>query len=92
MIDDGKTEALVILAEECSEVIQEVAKIHRWGPNKFYGNGTTNLQQLVIELADVQAIIDIVVDQLQINPAVISTGVQKKKDKLKIYSKFLQIY
>ena len=92
MIDDGKTEALMILTEECGEVIQAVAKIHRWGPNEWYNDGPTNLQQLIIELADVQAMIDIVVGQFEIDHSVITSGVQKKKDKLKIYSKFLQKY
>ena len=92
MIDNGKTESLIILTEECSEVIQAVTKIHRWGPNEWYDDGPTNLEQLIIELSDVQAMINIVVDQLQIDPVMIEIGVQKKKNKLKIYSRFLKSY
>jgi NTP pyrophosphatase (non-canonical NTP hydrolase) len=94
MIDNGQDEALIILAEECSEVIQAVTKIHRWGAssNNNGRNNLTNLEQLSLELADLQDMIDIVIDQFQMNPSIISNDVQLKKNKLTRYSTYLQHY
>ncbi|CAB4123150.1 NTP pyrophosphohydrolase MazG, putative catalytic core [uncultured Caudovirales phage] len=92
MISNGANEALVILAEECSEVVQAVAKIHRWGPQEWYGAGPTNLEKLATELGDVKAMIDIAIDQLGIDPQFVEDAVAHKKIKLKKYSKFLQHY
>jgi len=92
MISNGTDEALVILAEECAEVIQAVAKIHRWGPQEVYGPGPTNLEQLATELGDVRALIDITMDQLGIDPQFVEDAVVHKKIKLAKHSKFLKHY
>jgi NTP pyrophosphatase (non-canonical NTP hydrolase) len=94
MIENGKEEALVILGEECSEVIQAIAKIHRWGPNSNNKgrNDLTNLEQLSLELGDLQAMIDIVIDQFEIPKSSISNYSQLKKNKLTRYSEFLKTY
>jgi NTP pyrophosphatase (non-canonical NTP hydrolase) len=92
MISNGTDEALVILAEECSEVIQAVAKIHRWGPDSWYNSDNSNLEHLATELGDVLAIIDIAVDQLGIDPKVVQEAATRKKSKLMKYSWFLTHY
>ena len=54
MIDNNScTELLVILQEECGEVIQEVAKLHRFGllPD--------NLERFKKELGDLQCMINL---------------------------------
>ncbi len=46
------------LQEEAAEVIQAVSKIRRFGPNNHHPDRTTsNLQELVGELEDFQAIV-----------------------------------
>lgn len=94
MIANGQDESLVILAEECSEVVKAAAKIHRWGAdsNNKGRNPLTNLEELIFELGDLQAMIDIVVDQFGIDPLAIVNGSTLKKNKLKTYSRYLQQY
>lgn len=94
MIGNGKEESLVILAEECGEVIQISAKIHRWGP---YSNNKgrlelTNLDHLILELGDLQAMIDVVVNEWGIDPAMIKKASDAKKTKLERYSTHLGGY
>ncbi len=86
---DRTTEALIILAEECCEVGQIVAKIHRWGLEST-NNGelpSSNRQELIKEMGDVMAMIRIVKEELDINDVEIENAVQNKLDKLKVYSR-----
>jgi len=53
-----QTEILLILAEECAEVIQAISKIKRFGLDTDY-KGKTNLEMLAIELGDVLALIEL---------------------------------
>jgi len=51
-------ERLSILSEECSEVIKEINKIIRHGPNSYHPEDRdkiTNVQRLEKELGDIQA-------------------------------------
>lgn len=86
---DRITEALVILAEECCEVGQIIAKIHRWGLDST-NNGAmpgTNRDELVKEIGDVMAMIRIVQEELAISDVDLAIAVQNKLDKLKVYSR-----
>jgi NTP pyrophosphatase (non-canonical NTP hydrolase) len=52
----AQAEALAIVAEECGEVIQAVAKILRHGLNSYHPTGTTNnVEDLEKELGDLKA-------------------------------------
>lgn len=86
---DGKTEALIILAEECCEVGQIVAKIHRWGldSNNKGNHPTTNRDELIREMGDVMAMIRIVQGELGISDADLARAVQNKLEKLRVYSR-----
>lgn len=57
-----KTEnLLVVLAEECGELTQAVAKLLRFGPdgfNPYAPHSPTNAQQLLTEYYQVQAVMD----------------------------------
>ncbi len=56
MNDDTK-EILTILQEECAEVIVEVSKCFRFGPDQMMaGLDVTNMQRLQKELGDLQAL------------------------------------
>lgn len=91
LINDRLTEALVILAEECCEVGQIVAKIHRWGLGSTNNMAMphTNRDELVKELGDVLALIRIVQEALEIDDQELEQAVQTKMHKLKIYSRYL---
>ena len=53
-------EILDILQEECAEVIQNVSKCRRFGLNNVYLNGSgTQRENLVKEIGDVVAMIDL---------------------------------
>lgn len=62
MNDDTK-EILTILQEECAEVIVEVSKCFRFGPDQMMeGVDVTNMQRLEKELGDLQAMIELLID------------------------------
>jgi NTP pyrophosphatase (non-canonical NTP hydrolase) len=62
MNDDTK-EILTILQEECAEVIVEVSKCFRFGPDQMMeGVNVTNMQRLQKELGDLQAMIELLID------------------------------
>lgn len=62
VIDAKDREALLILAEECAEVVQAVSKIMRFGIDSSW-NGKTTRQDLEQELGDLQAMISILLDR-----------------------------
>ena len=73
-------ECLVILMEECGEVIQEASKILR------FGNDTS---KLIKELGDLQFMINQTADQFGIDAVQIGVYANKKRDKLKEFSNLL---
>lgn len=88
LINDRTTEALVILAEECCEVGQIIAKIHRWGLDST-NNGSlssTNRDELIKEIGDVMTMVRIVQAELDISDADLAKATQNKLEKLKVYS------
>lgn len=70
-------ELLVVLQEECGEVIQEVSKIFRFGKNQESMN---NLQK---ELGDVFAVFKLLIEEGYIDPEAVVTEGDKKIEKLK---------
>jgi NTP pyrophosphatase (non-canonical NTP hydrolase) len=81
---DGPTEALVILAEECCEVGQIVAKILRWGIDSTNQGAldASNREHLIKEIGDVVAMIQITKEQLGIDDAQISEAAANKLSRL----------
>jgi NTP pyrophosphatase (non-canonical NTP hydrolase) len=75
-----KQEALIILMEECGEVIQEASKILR------FGNDTDRLTK---ELGDLQCMINQTANHLEIDSVQIGIHANEKRDKLKKYSNLL---
>ena len=62
MNEDTK-EILIILQEECAEVIVEISKCFRFGPDQIMqGIEESNIQRLQKELGDLQAMIELLVD------------------------------
>ena len=81
MNEDTK-EILTILQEECAEVIVEVSKCFRFGPDQMMeGTDITNIQRLEKEIGDLQAMIELLVDN---SVGVTTQGLkQAKKAKFK---------
>jgi NTP pyrophosphatase (non-canonical NTP hydrolase) len=91
---DKKThEILIILQEECAEVIQDVSKCFRFGMDQAHLNskdGRTQVQNLEKELGDVLAMIDLLMEQ---NVGVTVEGLTKAKyEKFEKLRKWSSIY
>lgn len=71
------------LQEEAAEVIQAVSKIRRFGEHNHHPNReTTNLQELVSELEDFQAIVLALQELQYLDPKPSTTNIIKKYNKL----------
>lgn len=77
---DTEHEALTILMEECAEVIQECSKIIRFG---------ADYTRLNKELGDLFAMIEILDSFSVLNESEIQSQIEKKREKLKIFSNLL---
>lgn len=91
---NNKTEeALGILQEECAEVIVEISKIRRFGLETAHYKSDmnhTHRAMLEIEVGDVLALVDILLEQGILNQDRLDLYKQQKKDKLKIWSKIYE--
>lgn len=87
-MNEDTREILIILQEECAEVIVEISKCFRFGPDQMMqGMEVTNIQRLQKELGDLTAMVELLVDN---NVGVSTDGIdiakQQKFEKLKIWS------
>lgn len=90
-MNDKIEEALGILQEECAEVIQDVSKCRRFGIDNVYLNGTgTQRENLVKEVGDVLAMVDILIEQGLFNQSELDVAKSNKKIKLKQWSKIYE--
>ena len=83
---DARQELLVITMEECGELIQACSKALRRGELFAYSDTETELKQ---EIADVYAMIEIMQDWDVISWDEIENGVERKRNKLKRWSKLI---
>jgi hypothetical protein len=83
-------EALVILQEECAEVIQEVSKCFRFGIDNLNKDGVKHSIVLEKEIADMLCMIDILVEQGILDPCRLDEGKIEKQTKLKKWSKLYE--
>lgn len=83
-------EIFTILQEECAEVIVDVSKCLRFGPDQIMSDKElTNLQRLEKEIGDVQAMIELLID---LNVGVTMEGIDRaKKAKFKKLEEFSNI-
>jgi hypothetical protein len=87
-MNENTKEILQILQEECAEVIVEICKIMRFGPDQCKPNSDeTNIMALQKELGDLQAMIELLV---KAKVGVTSNGIADAKkvkfEKLKQWS------
>lgn len=73
-------EALIVLAEECGEVVQECCKILRFGFER------TNQKALEMEIGDVMCLFEYLSDNGYIDWGNVSQRVFEKREKLHKYS------
>ena len=87
MNDDTK-EILTILQEECAEVIVEVSKCFRFGPDQMMeGMNVTNMERLQKEIGDLQAMIELLVDnKVGVTTQGLKEAKKQKFEKLKQWS------
>ena len=85
-MNDKQREILVITQEECAEVIQEVSKIFRFGIDNQHKSGVQHKEKLEQEVGDLLAMIDLMFEHQLIDNSNVQVAIQRKKDKLKIWS------
>jgi len=79
-------ELLIITMEECGELTQACSKVLRMGMN------TTNYDQLVEELGDVQCMINLILGSELVAEGDVNKRVQTKVKKLRTYSSMTMGY
>ena len=84
---DARQELLVITMEECGELIQACSKALRRGELFSYSDSETELKQ---EIADVQAMINLMVEWDVLSWTEIEDGIERKRNKLKGWSKLIE--
>jgi NTP pyrophosphatase (non-canonical NTP hydrolase) len=91
VMDDQTKEVMSILQEECAEVTQAVSKCFRFGLDNYKpGKPLTNREHLEVELGDVVAMVDLLVERGIVSAESIEKAKQAKFEKLKQWSKIYE--
>jgi NTP pyrophosphatase (non-canonical NTP hydrolase) len=87
-MNEDTREILIILQEECAEVIVEVSKCFRFGPDQMMeGVDVTNIQRLQKELGDLLAMVELLTDKnVGVNIEGLELAKKAKFEKLKKWS------
>jgi NTP pyrophosphatase (non-canonical NTP hydrolase) len=86
-MNDKIKEAMGILQEECAEVIVEVSKCNRFGIDSLhYKTGLPHNKMLEIEVGDVLAMVDILIEQGVLDTQSLDQAKSAKREKLKVWS------
>ena len=87
-MNEDLREVLTILQEECAEVIVDISKCFRFGPDQIMeGQELSNIQRLEKELGDVEAMIELLQDlKIGVTKQGITEAKMKKFQKLKQWS------
>ena len=88
MMENRTKETLIILQEECAEVIQATSKIFRFGFESCYPteDSATTKECLTMELGQLLCMIGLLVEQKVINEHDMLTAMEAKKIKLEKWS------
>ena len=81
---DKETELMIITMEECGELTQACSKVLR---TRYEEHA---LEELRKEVADVMCMVELMKEEGLISDSDISTGINKKKEKLKIWSNLIE--
>lgn len=85
-MDKNTQEALTILLEECSEVIQVISKIFRFGMDNNYNDSPTNKEKLQQELGDLLAMVEILKNLQVLDDRQLNQAIENKFEKLRMWS------
>jgi NTP pyrophosphatase (non-canonical NTP hydrolase) len=86
-MNDNNTEILLILQEECAEVIQAVSKILRFGmESRHPTTNINNKDHLTEEIGDLMAMLKLVVDSHMVSEDECLDAANNKLEKLKKWS------
>ena len=87
-MNENLREVLTILQEECAEVIVDISKCFRFGPDQIMeGQELSNIQRLEKELGDVEAMIELLQDlKVGVTKQGVFEAKMKKFQKLKQWS------
>jgi hypothetical protein len=86
-LTDYERELLVILMEECAEVIQAASKLIRFGKENRPNDGMSNTYCLGLEIGDVSQVISMTQDAYLVQATAIREGRDRKRERLE---KFMQ--
>lgn len=78
-------EALIILAEECAEVVQECSKLIR------FGSDVEGVERLNKEIGDVLALVEYLNSNGLIDLFLLEESIENKKEKLKVSSSLYEV-
>ena len=79
-------EIMDILQEECSEVIQCVSKVRRFGIDNSHKSGKTQRETLVQEIGDVLCMVELLTERGVIDAPSVQAAIRAKREKLKQWS------
>jgi len=85
-MNENNREAMIILQEECAEVIQSISKCFRFGIDNQHKTGITQRSNLEEEIGDMLCLVDILIEQGLINVDNLNVAKAKKIEKLKVWS------
>lgn len=81
-----EAELLALLSEECGELIQAIGKILRHGFESYHpddrGTQITNRENLVREMGDVSAAIELLIGQDKVNGGSVHRAMVRKLDRV----------
>lgn len=84
-VNDYERELLVILSEECAEVIQAVTKLLRFGKNEHYRDGIETTEKLGLECGDLECMLQLMREKDIVSHEDVWKGRLRKKEKLAKY-------
>jgi len=84
-LTDYEREMLVILMEECAEVIQAASKLIRFGKENRPDSGVSNTYALGAEIGDLTYMVELAVDAGVVRSTSIEEGRFRKRERLALY-------
>jgi NTP pyrophosphatase (non-canonical NTP hydrolase) len=84
-MNDNTKQILLILQEECAEVIQAISKCFRFGVDSEY-NDQTNRQRLEQELGDLVCMIELLFEEGIVTELGLYESAERKMEKLRHWS------